>query len=97
MRVVHGEVDLHLAGSERATANLRTKIPDFRGFDASRILILRGGVLMPIGDFPYIWVNESSRDNLSREIGRRGREGKGGGVATRGQERSRGRLAGELT
>ena len=25
---------------------------DFRGFDPSIILILRGGILMPIGDFP---------------------------------------------
>ena len=28
------------------TANLRTKILDVRGFDSSRILILRGGILM---------------------------------------------------
>ena len=28
------------------TANLRTKILDFRGFDSSTILILRGGILM---------------------------------------------------
>ena len=36
----------------RATANLCTKILDFRGFDSSRILILRGGILMSIGQFP---------------------------------------------
>ena len=34
------------------TANLRTTIMDFRGFDSSRILILRGGIPMPIGNFP---------------------------------------------
>ena len=34
------------------TANLRTKILDFRGFDSSRILILRGGILMSIGSLP---------------------------------------------
>ena len=33
------------------TANLCTKIPGFRGFDSSRILILRGGILMSIGNF----------------------------------------------
>ena len=33
------------------TANLRTTILDFRGFDSSRILILRGGLLMSIGNF----------------------------------------------
>ena len=33
------------------TANLCTNIMDFRGFDSSIILILRGGVLMSIGDF----------------------------------------------
>ena len=32
-------------------ANLRTKILDFRGFDSSRILSLRGGILMSIGGF----------------------------------------------
>ena len=40
------------AGSR--TANLCTKILDFRGFDSSRILISRGGILMSIGDFPEI-------------------------------------------
>ena len=33
----------------RCTANLRTK-----GFDSGRILILRGRILMSIGDFPEI-------------------------------------------
>ena len=34
------------------TANIRTKILEFRGFDSSRISILRGGILMSIGDLP---------------------------------------------
>ena len=33
------------------TANIRTKILDFRGFVSSIILILRGGILMSIGNF----------------------------------------------
>ena len=33
-------------------ANLPTNIMDFRGFDSSRILILRGVIPRPIGDFP---------------------------------------------
>ena len=33
------------------TANLRTNIMDFRGFDSSLILILRGGIPRPIGNF----------------------------------------------
>ena len=34
------------------TANLRTTILDSRGFDSSRLLILRGGILMSIGNIP---------------------------------------------
>ena len=34
------------------TANLRTIIMAFRGFDSSIILILRSGILMSKGDFP---------------------------------------------
>ena len=34
------------------TANLRTNSMDFRGFDSSIILILRGGIPMSMGDFP---------------------------------------------
>ena len=37
---------------QHSTANLRTTIMDFRGFHSSLILILRGGILMFIGDFP---------------------------------------------
>ena len=46
------------AGNEKtpasadATVNLRTKILDFGGFDSSRILILRGGMLMSVGSLP---------------------------------------------
>ena len=34
------------------TPNPPTNIVDFGGFDSSTILILRGGILMSIGDFP---------------------------------------------
>ena len=34
------------------TADPPTNIVDFGGFDSSTILILRGGILMSIGDFP---------------------------------------------
>ena len=36
----------------QGTANLRSKILDFRGFDSSRVLILRGGIPRPKGVFP---------------------------------------------
>ena len=36
------------------TANLCTKILDFRGFDSSIILMLRGGIPRPIGNFPEV-------------------------------------------
>ena len=45
-------------GRERA-ANLRTEILDLRGFESSRILNLRGGILMSIGNFWEFRVNES--------------------------------------
>ena len=35
----------------RVTANLRTNIMGFRGVDSSIILILRGGIPRPIGNF----------------------------------------------
>ena len=57
----------------RKTANLRIKILDFRGFDPSRILILRGGILMSIGNFPdscNLSREMLSGEMLSREIGR---------------------------
>ena len=34
------------------TPNLPTSIMDFRGFDSSIILLLRGGIPRPIGNFP---------------------------------------------
>ena len=42
----------HILPWGAGTANLRTNIMDFRGFDSSIILILRGGILVSIGDFP---------------------------------------------
>ena len=41
---------------DRGTANLRTstKILDLGGFDSSGILILRGGILRPIGNLPEV-------------------------------------------
>ena len=38
----------------RTATNLCTKILDFRRFDSSRILILRGGILMPVRNFPEL-------------------------------------------
>ena len=38
------------SGLRFLTVNLRTKILAFRGFDSSRILIVRGGFLMSIGN-----------------------------------------------
>ena len=36
------------------TVNLPTNIMDFRGFESSVILIVRGGILMSIGDVPEV-------------------------------------------
>ena len=36
----------------RSSTNLRTNIVGFGGFGSSIVLILRGGILMSIGDFP---------------------------------------------
>ena len=38
--------------SSRPTSNLPTNIVDFRGFDSSIILISRGGISRPVGNFP---------------------------------------------
>ena len=66
MCLTHGSLWKH-----RTSANLRTKIPDFRGLDSSIILILRGGILMSIGNLQRKFGSTNlSRDNLSREIGR---------------------------
>ena len=53
------------------TANLRTKLLDFRGFDSSIILILRCGILMSIENLPDFLSQQIlvHRENLSREIG----------------------------
>ena len=66
--------DLRGAGGRlggEATANLRTKILDFGGFDSSIISISRGGNLMSTGNFPESLSQASnlSREVLSREIG----------------------------
>ena len=53
------------------TANLRTKILDLRGFDSSRISILRGWNSQAHREFSgNVESTNLSRDNLSREIGR---------------------------
>ena len=43
-----------LSKQTTSTANLRTNLMDVRGFDSSRILILRGGSVMSIGNFPEL-------------------------------------------
>ena len=59
------------ASSLSRTANLRTKILDSRGFDSSRILTSRGGILTSIWESPGLFESTNlSGDNLSREIGR---------------------------
>ena len=51
---IHSHMPLHVGchTSQCSTANLPTNIMDFRGFDSSMILILRGGIPRPIGNFP---------------------------------------------
>ena len=39
-------------GALAGTASLHTRILNFRGFDSSIILSLKGGFLMSIGNFP---------------------------------------------
>ena len=42
---------------------------DFRGFDSSRILVSRGGILKSVGIFPgNVESTNLGRDDLSREI-----------------------------
>ena len=45
-------IEQRRAARNQGTANLRTKILDFRGFDSSRILVSRGGIFMSTGNFP---------------------------------------------
>ena len=53
------------------TPNPPTNIVDFGGFDSSVVLILRGGILMSIGDFPEVLSQAMLVGcNVSREIGR---------------------------
>ena len=49
------------------TANLRTNIMGFRGFDSSTILILRGGILASVGILPEFLRQAilASRDNAT--------------------------------
>ena len=53
------------------TANLRTEILDFRGFDSSIILIVRGGIGGPLGNFPEV-LSQAILPGIifRREIGR---------------------------
>ena len=60
-------------GLSGSTANLRTKIMDFRVLDSSIILMLRGGLFHVHREYPGKFESSNlSRDILSREIGRRG-------------------------
>ena len=43
-----------VSAARSCTTSLRTKILDFRGFDSSIILKLRGGILMSTGNIPEI-------------------------------------------
>ena len=49
-----GAVEVSINGKQRSTADLRTKILHFRGFDSSRILNLREGIPRSIGSFPEV-------------------------------------------
>ena len=44
----------HVREGAVGTANLRTRILDFRGFDSSIILMLRAGILISIEKFPEV-------------------------------------------
>ena len=62
-----------------STANFRAKILDFRGFDSSIILLLRGGIPRPARICSgYVESTSLSRDNLSRDAGRDRRGGDSG-------------------
>ena len=51
--------------------NLPTHIVDFVGVDSSIVLILRGGILRPIGNFPESLTQAMLvRCNVNREMGR---------------------------
>ena len=58
------------------TPNLPTNIVGFRGFDSSVVLILRGGIPRPTGNFPESLSQAMLVGcNVSREIGRTGHAG----------------------
>ena len=57
-------------GSIGRRANLRTKILDFGGLDSNMILIVRCGIIMPMGFSRNYESISLSRDNISSEIGR---------------------------
>ena len=62
-----------------STANLGTNILEFRVFDTGRSLIIKGGIIMSIGQFPRSFESRHlGRDNLCREIGRSRRIGQRG-------------------
>ena len=48
------DTDCRFTLSSGPTPNMSTEILDFRGFDSSAILILRGGILRSRGNFPEI-------------------------------------------
>ena len=75
------------AGSEVcSTANLRTNIMAFRGFDYNVILIQRGWSYHVHRGFPGKFESSNlSRDNVSREIGRTSQGGRGSTVASPNQ------------
>ena len=52
------------------TANLRTRILEVRGLYSNRTFIVRGGILMPVGNLLEDESSNLSRYNLSRKIGR---------------------------
>ena len=59
-------------GSAHDTANLRTKTLDFKGFDSSRIWILRGWNSHVHREFPgKLESSNLNREILSRKIGRK--------------------------
>ena len=75
LRVGHpGAADSH-ARISRAAANLHTKILDLRGVDPSRILILRGGILTSIGNFPA-WRSGPDPDGSRRSKVRKAHRGR---------------------
>ena len=54
-RQLHGQAAARHHGEElRLLQELRGTTANFRGFDSNIILILKGGILMSIGDFPDI-------------------------------------------